>query len=246
MPIGPGKSTAGLGGNYPQVNREGHTKLRQKMLFYSDRGVALIVPKTIKGGFGNLELGTPLAVMYDGSNAAQDKLVPYAAAADWADLTPSTDPARVMLLANADATASKFYIDVTKVGRFDEDDVVVLAEDDGPTYEEVTITSIDDEYNDVMAEITISGELSNAFATANNACVYHKGDTNDGGNTHLSKAVGILDEDCATGDADNPTGAHASMFVSNGILVNTTLKNMDSQALTDLGATEDGMYTIFK
>lgn len=246
MPIGPGKSTAGLGGNFPQLNREGFTKLRQKMLFYSDRDVALLVPKTMKGGFGNLEAGLPLAQMYDGSNNKVDKLVPYAPAIDWSDLTASADPARVLLLSSASATDTKIYIDATKVGRFDDDDVIVLAESNGPTYEEATITSIDDEYNDVMAELTLSGELSNAFSTTYSASIYHKTDTNSGGNTHLSKAIGILDQDVGTGDAENATGAHTSMFVSNGILVNTALDNMDDQAITDLGATVDGMYTIFK
>jgi len=245
MPIGPGKSTAGLGGNIPQLNREGYTKLRQKMLFYSDRAVALLLPKTMKGGFGNLEAGLPLANMYDADNNKLDKLVPYAAAMDWSDIDVSNDPARVLLQASASATDTKIYVDATQVGRFDEDEAVILAKT-GPTYEEAVITSIDDEYSSVLAEITLSGELSNAFATTDSACVYHKSHTSSGGNAHLSKAVGIMDQDVGTGDAENPSGAQTSLFVSGGILVTNALQNMDSQALTDLGATEDGMYTIFK
>lgn len=246
MPIGPGKSTAGFGGNFPQQNRDGFTRLRQKMLFYSDRAVALLVPKTLLGGFGNLEAGTPLAQMYDGDNNKIDKLVPYAPAIDWSDLVPAEDPSRVLLLQDASADATKLYIDAAQVGRFSAEDVIVLAESDGPTYEEAVIDSIDDEYNSVMAEITLTAAITGSFTTANNGCIYHKTDTNSDGNTQMSKAIGILDEDCGTGDAENPTGAHSSMFVSNGILVNTTLINMDSQALTDLGATVDGMYTIIK
>lgn len=246
MPIGPGKTDAGLGGNIPQMNREGFTKLRQKMLFYSDRSVALLLPKMMKGGFGNLEAGLPLANMYDTSNNKLDKLVPYAPAIDWSDLDAANDPARVLLQQDVSATGTKIYINASKVGRFSDDDVVVLAESSGPTYEEAVIDSIDDEYNEVMAEITLSGELSNAFATANSACVYHKSDTSSDGNTHLSKAIGIMDQEVGTGDAENPNGAQTSMFVSGGILVTNALQNMDSQAVTDLGATVDGMYTIFK
>ena len=70
--LGIGTTNAGLGGYTPQVNRTGFTELRERKLFYSQREMGLFIPKTLRGGFGDLPMGTVLA-----EDTNTGLLVPY-------------------------------------------------------------------------------------------------------------------------------------------------------------------------
>ncbi len=231
MPLGPGKTTAGLGGSQPQINRTGTTRLKQKQLMISHRDIALMMDYTFKGGYGVLEAGTLMCEMYDAANAADDILVPYAVAADdagWA----ATNPAISIL--TADTSSANIEMATVDAHKFEVGDEIVLAETDGPTYAAVTIlTKVP---NGDRTAFTTDAFTATNFTVAKDAHVYVKGDTDSGGNAWFCKAIAVLDMDLDTG-TDEAAGALGNVIVSNCILRKAAMMAYDAQALTDLGAT---------
>ena len=238
MPIGPGKTTAGLGGSIPQVTHVGTTRIKQKQLFISHRDIALMMDYTFKGGYGVLEAGTLMCQKFD-DDVASDILIPFALEADDANLS-SENPAISMLTSNAASTALE--VALVDSYKFAVGDTIVLAEGDTPSYEVLTIAAI--VVNGDRAEIETGAFTATAFTTANSAHIFVKGDL-DAGNTQMCKAIAILDMDLDTGLDINP-GALGNVVVSNCILRKDAMMAYDAQALTDLGAEEKYSRIIIK
>lgn len=235
MPVGIDKSTAGLGGNIPQQNITGYTRLRQKQLYFSQRAIALLLDKTLRSGYGGLELGTVLA-----QDQNTDKYVPYVP--DTIDL--AADVGRVPLL-NDCTTADNFDVLMEQSYKLQTGDVIVLTDTDG-SYEQATISDIDRDSYDYKATVTLSGATSGTFTVAKKANCYVKAEDVSGDNK-ASKAAFILDMNVDTGNGEDAEGALAPVLLSNAIIYQASCVGMDSQAITDLGnVSSDGQYYILK
>ena len=229
--LGIGTTNAGLGGYTPQVNRTGFTELRERKLFYSQREMGLFIPKTLRGGFGDLPMGTVLA-----EDTNTGLLVPYIP--DVIDI--DKDFGRIELVTGCNA-ANTFQIWTEDSGKLKVGDVIVLTDTDG-TYEEATVSALA-AYDDKRWTVTLSGVTTANFEIgAKKANCYLK----SGASGKRSTAKYLLDQDTFTGGYDNPNGALASVFLSNGIVYKASCSGLDATALSALNGVEDGMFAIFK
>ena len=232
--MGPGVTSAGLGGMAPQVNRGGWNALRERKLFYSQREIALLLEKQIRGGYGDLLAGTVLAEM----TAAPYDLVPYIP-----DTISATDVGRIFLVSD-NVTTTTFKIWAEDRGKLKAADVIVLTDSDG-AYEEATVSSLAEDTGGRTWTVTLSGATVTVggFTVAKSANCYLKA----GASGKRSTAKYILDQDVYTGDFENPTpGALTSVFLSNGILYKSMMVGLDTTAATSLGAVVDGNFVIVK
>lgn len=232
--MGPGVTSAGLGGMAPQINRGGWNALRERKLFYSQREVALLMEKHVRGGYGDLLAGTVLAEM----TAAPYLLVPYIP-----DTISVNDVGRIFLV-NDNITANTFKIWKEDRGKLKAADVIVLTDSDG-TYEEATVSSLAEDAGGRTWTVTLSGATATAggFTVAKSANCYLKA----GASGKRSTAKYILDQDVYTGDFENPApGAQTSVFLSNGIVYKNMMIGLDTTAATALGAVIDGNFVIVK
>ena len=232
--MGPGVTSAGLGGMAPQVNRVGYSAIRERKLFYSQREVALLLEKQLRGGYGDLLAGTVLAEM----TAAPYDLVPYIP-----DTISATDVGRIFLV-NDNITAATFKIWAEDRGKLKAADVIVLTDTDG-TYEEATVSSMAEDAGGRTWTVTLSGATTTVggFTVAKSANCYLKA----GASGKRSTAKYILDQDVYTGNYENPTpGALTSVFLSNGIVYKSMMVGLDATAASALGAVIDGNFVIVK
>ena len=218
MPIGIGKTTAGRSGNVPQVNITGYHREVQKRLFYSRREQALLLEKTVRGGFGDLEMGQVMTQVYATFASVKDFIVPYGANGDVA-VTASDNSANTVTIAAADAV------------KFAVGDVVTV-NDDETTAEDRTITGIT--VSGTSAVIALDA-LTNTF-THSSAIVKHK----QSGNYY------ILDQDIDTGAENKTEGALGSVVISNAVLYKDAVIGMDNTVLTDLNGKADGVFYIIR
>lgn len=229
--IGIGTTNAGLGGYIPQVNRTGFTELRERKLFFSQREMGLFIPKTLRGGFGDLPMGTVLA-----EDTNTGFLVPYIP--DVIDI--ENDLGRIELVTGCNA-ADNFQIWTEDSGKLKVGDVIVLTDTDG-VYEEATVSALA-EFDDKRWTVTLSGVTTANFEIgAKKANCYLKA----GASGKFSAAKYLLDQDSFTGGYDNPNGAQTSVFLSNGIVYKASCTGLDATALSALGGVEDGLFAIFK
>ncbi len=238
MPIGIGKTTAGLGGAVPQVNLTGMTRTVKKRLFFSRRESALLLEKTVRGGFGHLDVGTVMAVL-----AGDDRIVPFAAFTTTTDHSPI---GKSYLTANAagngaDATCR---ISLSDSYRFAVGDTCVLYSNNGAgVWERCTILTIN--RTGTTALITMSANITSAqFTTAQNACLMHRTGAAADDTTALDNSTFyILDQDIDTGEGEDTVtlnGALASVVVSNAVLYEDVIENINATVLTRIGMTLDG------
>ena len=228
--IGIGSTTAGLGGYTPQVNRTGFTEIREKKLFLSQREIALILPKTFRGGYGELAAGTVMAV-----DTNSNTLVPYIP--DTINLV--ADMGRIDLVTDCN-TATSFLIWVEESGKIKAGDVIVLTDSDG-TYEEKTVSTIA-VYDEKRSTVTLTAATTGNFEVSKSANCYLKAGTTG----KLSVAKYILDQDIFTGTHENPNGALGSVFISNGVLYKNSCVGLDGTAITALGGIDETLHVIFK
>ena len=230
--LGVGVTNGGLGGYTPQVNRTGYVELREKRLFFSQREMGLFIPKTLRGGYGDLAAGTVMA-----EDALSGTLIPYIP-----DVISAEDPGRIML-ASDNITATTFKIWAEDRGKLKAGDGIVLTDTDG-TYEAAAVSSVVLDENGRMATVTLSAATTTVggFTVAKSANCYLVA----GSSGKRSDAKYILDQDSYTGDYDNPNGAQASVFLSNGIIYKDSLVGADATAITALNGVVDGQFVIFK
>lgn len=230
------RTNARLGGDIPQMNRvpEG---LGIKPLFHSVRDIALILDKTVQSGYGVLRIGTMLAV-----NSVTGNLVPYITD-DYLD----DNVGRAYLTNDVASAGNTCYTTIEDAYKFAVGDDLILVRDNGgsPEYHDGgPITAIDVTTYSNRAEITFTNAIGavTTFSTANKVNAYVKSATSG----KFSKCAYILDKDIDTGSGEFAAGALTSVVVHNAILYEYALVNKDAQALTDLGAVEDGRFVILK
>ena len=230
--IGPGITKAGLGGDKPQFNTTGKIQFRGKRLFFSRPEQALILQKMLKGGYGDLEEGTVMAV-----HTTTGLLYPYIP-----DTFSASDVGRIMLVTD-NITSATFMVWKEDAGKLAAGDVIVLWDTDG-TYEEATVSTVADSGDGRRYTVTLSAATATAggFIVSKSACCWLKG----GSAGKRSDAKFILDAFTSTGDIENPNGAFSSVVVSNAILYADGLVGADATALTALGAVTDSPYVILK
>ena len=122
------------------------------------------------------------------------------------------------------------------------DDLIV--NDDNTSAENLgKITAIDRTSERQRAKITFTTATSGAFGTANKAHVFVEAGTS--GNNY-SDAVGVLEKTVETGTGVNAKGALATVIVSNAMLYEGCLTNLDAASKTDLSASSFGQYLVIK
>lgn len=232
MPIGYGKSTAGLGGNVPQVNLTGMTRTVMTRLFFSRRESALLLGKTVRGGFGHLNAGTVM-----GAIAGDDRIVPFAAVGAASPLGKS------FLVADAVNGNANITVSLSDSYRFQPGDPVVLYNSNaGGTYMRTTIVAAGITRGATTANIELTAAVDAAtYTMANGVFLAHRTGADAADATSLAAAY-VLDQDIYTGEGIEtiqPDGALGSVVVSNAILYADVIENINANALTALGMVRD-------
>lgn len=208
-----------------------------KALFHSLREQALILDKTVRGGFGIVKGGTVMSM------DASGYLFPYPGT----DHLDTANQARAFALADVADTESAINVLKADAAKFVVGEDIMLVRNNAASpdvHDGGAIVSVDITTNPNFAVITFTTAVSGAVWTvANSLNCYPKADTveSDGIAAHS-----INDQDVDTGDDENALGALTSIVLSNAILYESAFVNLDSDALTDLGATSDGRYVILK
>lgn len=230
MPIGIGKSNAGLGGYVPQVNLTGIERIVKKRLFFSRRESALLMEKTVRGGFGNLDVGTVMATVAD-----DDRLVPFAAITTNTHVSPI---GKSFLVVDGVDTQATIVVSLSDSYRFAATDpVVVYNNDTAGEWLNTTVASI--ARGATTATITLGDALNSAnFTVANETCIVHRTGADAANATSLDNSrFYILDQDIYTGEGPEtiqPDGALTSVLVSNAIIYADVVENINAAVLTAL------------
>lgn len=206
-----------------------------KKLFYSDPIACLNLPVTLQAGYGVLKAGTAIC-KNDSAAGNLGKYLPYDPTAT---ITGAENaPGRAYLVQDSGTTASILYVTMDDSYKFAVGDDVIIG-DDTTTFENLSaITAIDRTTYTHMAAITVTTATGGtSFTTARFAYIVCEGyDTCDG----------ILMKSVDTGTGINAKGALASIILSNAILYNGMLLNVDSNARADISASVNGQYLVIK
>ncbi len=135
-----------LGGSIPQMNRVGETP-GPKRLFYSRREQALLLDKTVAGGYGVLEAGTVMAI-----NNVTKLLVPYPTK----DANNNDTNAKAYLASAPADSATVLYTSLDDSYKFAVGDEVIIDGDTAAIAEVQSITDATPAQNDVYA-LTFGG-----------------------------------------------------------------------------------------
>lgn len=207
-----------------------------RRLYKSDPKAALTLDIAIQAGFGQLKMGTVLSE--NASAAGNDgKHIPYDPTAT---ITGAENaPGRAYLVQNSGTSATDLYVTIDDSYKFAVGDDVIIVDSDGEgTAENLSaITAIDRTTYEHMAKITVTTATSDNFTTAKFAYIVCEG---------YNTAKGVLEKSVDTGTGSTAAGALASLIISNAVLYNGSLLNMDSNARTDLSATVYGQYLVMK
>lgn len=201
-------------------------------LFHSRREIALIKDKSAINGYGLLNAGRVLGTTPDGT------VVPVPVDDGSVD---AVDIARTRLVVDAADAATTVVVAEGDACRFAVGDEIVI-NNLTPAYDELgSITAISDAANGQVT-ITVDGAVDGAvFTTANRAAISHKTDAT----TPFYKASCLLDKDINTGTTAGCAAVPCSVVFKNAMVYSVYLTGMSAKSLTDLGAIEDGVHTIF-
>jgi hypothetical protein len=229
-----------LGGSIPQqvMNPEGRGI---KNLFYSKRDIALITDKTFAPGYGVLKAGT---VCCENSSAAgnKGKVYPYVPVYGSQVAALNTNAAIGVAPMVANSSSGHVYVSIQDSYKFIVGDQIYFQNTSGDGLVDCgVITAIDRTTNPIYADISTGAFTATNGTIAKHAYVYVVS-----GSTPFSIAKYILDKDIDTGTGENAVGALGSVVLSNAILYSASLINCTAAALTSLGASTDGRFTILK
>jgi len=211
-----------------------------KNIYYSRPEIALVTDITLQAGYGLIEAGTVLAKNKSAAGG-KDKYVPYC---------PTTftglevDPGRAYLVAAGTNATYLLYVSMDDSYKFVVGDDAII--DDNVTAAENLgkITAIDRTTYPHMAVMTTTAAIGGtAFTVARKAHV--KVEAGDSSNNY-SDAVGILAVSVDTGTGVNAQGAVAPIILSNAVLYEGMLTNLDAAAKVDIGGASFGRFYILK
>jgi len=231
-------------GDTPFIVRGGQEDY--KNIFYTSPNEALTKEVTLIPGCGVVKAGTALAKI-TGDGPSKNKYVPYNPTTISNADTVDEQKGRAFLVADAETGASVVYVTIEDSYKFQVGDQIYIADDDTKTSSSEdlgVITAIDRSTYRHMAKITATNNISGTVTVAKYASIFHEAGA-DNSNT-WSDSVGILATTVDTGEGEHAQGAVADMVISNAMLYNGMLTNVDAAARTDLGATVDGQFLILK
>nr|BDD45816.1 hypothetical protein 15 [bacterium] len=224
-------------GDTPHILRGGQTDY--KRLFFSDQNIAMIKPITIPAGFGTIPAGAVMAKISESTNRA-GRYVPYTPEAPSLALNTARGAA---YLTTDGAASTSVYVTMADSYKFAVGDHLAVADANSYNASAVdlgAITAIDRTTYEHIALITVTNQVTTAFTVAQGAWVWIQSKTT----APYVQAVGILAGAVETGTGENAQGGHGALILGNAMLYKDLLENYDSEALTDLGGTEDGEFLI--
>lgn len=201
-------------------------------LFYSDENTCLQLPVTLKKGYGVIEVGSALAENTSASSTDKGKYIPYD---PHATITGAEDaPARAYLVSNHGTGTNSIVVSMEDSYKFIVGDDLLL-QGSGEAVENVgAITAIDRTTHSHIATITFTTVSGKNYTTANFAYASVEG---------CQTAVGILKASRNTGEGSDSDGALGNLVIGNALLYTGMLKNVDTNARTDISATQISQYT---
>jgi len=213
------------------------TQKDYKRLIYrpTDLEDILTLPITISAGFGVLPAGTVLAKNNSGVGKGNYmKMIPYDphATVTGAEVAPT----RAYLLQEGAANAYA-YVTLADSYKFKVGDSLYGVDSDVTPVDLGYVVTIDRTTYSHMALITVTSNLTTALNIAKFAYLYIKG---------AETAIGVLDISVDTGIGEHAQGANAGMIISNVVFYTGALINMDSNARTDVTASQFGQFTYMK
>lgn len=224
----------------PQMNRFPEVP-GIRPLFHSVRDIALIIDKTVQGGYGYLKAGTVMAInLSTGGGGGYGKLIPYVPLSE--DVVLGKESAIGVAPVVLNSITDHVYVSLEDAYKFEVGDFLYCdnADGDGPISGGV-ISSIDVTTSTIYADITVASLTAANVTVAKKAYAYVMGGA-DGNNV----AAYILDKDIDTGVGKNALGALTSVVVSNCVLYKNSLINLTDEAVTALGGKIDGRFFIMK
>jgi hypothetical protein len=228
--------------NMPQMNRYPEIP-GIKPLFHSVRDIALILDKTVQGGYGYLKSGTVMAVNASAAGG-KGKLVPYVPYAH--DVAFGADSAIGIAPCVKDGISSHVYTSINDSYMFEVGDELALqnVQNDLSPVTSGAIISFDRTTSPLWADITVTTAYTATEITIAHQA-YARLVTGSGG--ELTTPVYILDKDIDTGYGSEALGALTSVVVSNCVLYKNSLINLTAEAIAALtGSFVDGRFFIMK
>ena len=212
-----------------------------KRLFFSDYDQALIVPITISPGFGVIQQGTAMAKNISAAGNL-GKHVPY---------NPTTftgaevHPGRSYLLQSiaSGSTDNEFYVTNNDSYKYVFGDDVIVNDNNETAVNLGAISAIDRASYSHMTKITTTVGGSATFATSEEAYLAHEAGVS--GNNY-SDCVGLLARAVETGTGEKAQGGIGQLIISNALLYTGMLVNFDAAAVTDVGSSTYGQFTLMK
>lgn len=214
-----------------------------RILFYSDHLAALTVPITLQAGYGVLKLGTTLAKNVSNlTTGNKDQHVPY----NPTSFTGQEDhPGRAYLVANGGALDNTVNVTIDDSYKFAVGDDLIINDNTTSVENLGAITAIDRSTYANYAVITFTTAIgATAFTTARFAYVCVEAGADNSNN--YSDCDGILIKSVDTGTGEHAKGAVAELLVSNAVLYEGVLTNVDSAAKTDISGTTVGEFLVIK
>jgi hypothetical protein len=222
----------------PQMNRYPEIP-GIKPLFHSVRDIALIIDKTVQGGYGYLKAGTVMAINCSDAGGV-GKLVPFVPISTAVTLGEDSAIGVAPIVVNC--TSGHVFVSLDDAYKFEVGDDIYLDNDsdEGPTLA-AAITDIDVTTSTLYADITTTAFSHGNYTVAKKAYAHVK----SGVASEYSLAAYILDKDIDTGVGAEALGALTSVVVSNCVLYKNSLINLTAGAITALGVV-DGRFFIMK
>jgi hypothetical protein len=209
-----------------------------KKLYFSEPEAALKVQITLQAGYGVLPQGQALCKNLSAAGG-KGKFLPYNPTT-----IGSSDKGRAYLVANSGTTDNYVYVSMNDSYKFAVGDDLIIDDNVTAAENKGAITAIDRTSESHRAKITFTTNIGGtAFTTARLACVFvEKGDSSN----NYSDCVGILEKTVDTGTGSSAKGAVATMILSNALLYNGMLTEVDAAARTDISASVFGQYLLIK
>ena len=219
-----------MAGDSPHIRY--NDQVDYKKLFYSNPESCLEIPVTLKKGFGNITVGTVMAVNTSASSTDKGKYIPYD---PHATITGTeVAPTRAYLVSDHTTGGSSVTVTMEDSYKFIVGDDLLL-QGSGEAVQNVgAITAIDPTTYGHIATITFTTVSDKNYTTANFAYASVEG---------CETAVGVLKASRATGEGEEADGALGNLVIGNALLYTGMLVNMDSNALTDVSASAISQFT---
>jgi hypothetical protein len=231
-------------GDTPHILRGGQVD-RRSIFGPCNLDAILQVPVTIPPGFGWIPAGTVMGkVSAEATNTRAGQYVPYTPQDAAGGLAAALDTlfGAAYLLADPSGTATTLEVTMEDSYKFVVGDHVAVLDSNTAAIDCANITQIDRTTYKDKAVLTIAQVDLSACDSANGACVVHQTDTS----SPYQTAVGILVGGVETGVGADAKGGQGVIVFSNAILNVGALYNLDSGAITDLGAVQSGNWLILK